>query len=687
MKFEIPGLSINPFEKDIVHKPRECPHSVPTLNEDVLSGMEAAFGAVDENRTFLGNKAELVLSAAPGYGKSHLIGRLFKALDKRATQIFLTPFQTVSLCWQSILLHLVNELDYPDSSDEAKWAFDEPTQLDALAEGVLQNLVASAIDRGVVTVVRGELRSEHLRKPSGISIGKGSDPHSIWLRDHFISELLPLCQQQLAPLRLTSTGWLKVLFHYVISSPGSDIRQGCLNWLRYETLDESVTESLGLVPGENPRSEPVDVVNSACWLRIHDFCRLARYYRPFLFCFDQTEDYATNFDLLKEFGRVVVRMVNELPNQLAVVTANQPIWDNRIVPNIDDAHRDRFSVPKQLRGLDRREAEELIGLRLAPFGPAEELVRQFGDRKWLNALFSERKTVPVREFMQQCRDRWAGAKATAPIPALDQIFEEYVSEFRVNPRWRYFDPDVFRWLVRGPLAADPAIVCSETKKETAYVELRWSVAGRAEILFGFVREMHYAQWKKVADLAEAWRAKHPGKVAKIVYFRSEELGPVPKPSWTKTGPGISAALGPGLLVLSKEESAELNAARDLYLEAVSGNVTGYSGEDVLRFLQKQLAPWRERILRTPSPSSSFAQASEGKQTSEQALRSALEPPSQAFVEKLRSLVQREKFLSLSDTLAKLGSGSTEDLVLEACERITQIQKIAHPNMVVLIWQG
>jgi hypothetical protein len=563
MKFELPGLSINPFEKDVVHKPRECPSSVTTLNEDILSGLITAFESVNADRASVGNKTELILSAAPGYGKSHLVGRLFKALNRKATQIFLTPFQTVSLCWQSILLHLVNELDYPESSDETKWAFDEPRQLDALAEGVLKNLIADAIDEGVVRIVQGELQADQLRKASEISIGKGADPRSTWLRGHFIDELLPLCQQRLFPLRLISTGWLKVLFHYLTSSPGSDIRQGCLAWLRYETLDDSIVQSLGIGPGENPRSEPVDVVNNSCWLRIHDFCKLARYYRPFLFCFDQTEDYATNLELLQQFGRVVVRMVNEVPNQLTVVTANQGIWDNKISPNIDLAHRARFSVSKELRGLEVREAQELIRLRLTPFAPAQELLERFVDRPWLNAVFSGRKTLPVREFMQQCRDRWNGAKTAAPILALEQIFEEYLSEFRVNPRWRYFDPDVFRWLVRGPLAADPAIVCTENNKETPFVELQWSVQGRAEILFGFVRELHFTRWKKIADVADAWRAKNPGKVAKIIYFRSEDLNPVPKPTWTKTGPVIRAALGPGLLVLSKEESVELCRARPL----------------------------------------------------------------------------------------------------------------------------
>jgi hypothetical protein len=677
MKFELPGLSINPFEKDVVHKPRECPSSVATLNEDILSGLIAAFDAVNGNRTSVGNKAELILSAAPGYGKSHLVGRLFKALNRKGTQIFLTPFQTVSLCWQSILLHLVNELDYPDSTDETKWTVDEPRQLDALAEGVLKNLIANAMDEGLVRIVQGGLQSEELRKASEISIGKGADPRSTWLRDHFIAELFPLCQQQLYQLRLTSAAWLKVLFYYLTSPQGSEIRQGCLAWLRYEPLDESIIQSLGIGPGDNPRSEPVDVVNNACWLRIHDFCNLARYFRPILFCFDQTEDYATNLELLQQFGRVVVRLVNEVPNLLTVVTANQAIWDSKIFTNIDVAHRARFSVSKELRGLELREAEELIRLRLAPFTPSEELLEQFVDRQWLSALFSGRKTLPVREFMQQCRDRWAGVKTATPIPPLNQIFEEYLSEFRVNPRWRYFDPDVFRWLVKGPLAADPAIVCVENGKETPFAELQWSVQGRAEILFGFVRELHFTQWKKIADVADAWRARHAGKVAKIIYFRSEDLTPVPKPTWTKTGPAIRAALGPGLFLLSKEESAELNAARDLYLEAVSGNVSGYSGEDVLQFLQKRLASWRERILQGPSPS----------HLGEPEPRPRTKPPDQSFVEELRTLLQQEKFLSLTDALEKLGAGTSEDLLLEACEKIPQIQKIAHPNMVVLIWQG
>ena len=44
--------------------------------------------------------------------------------------------------------------------------------------------------------------------------------------------------------------------------------------------------------------------------------------------------------------------------------------------------------------------------------------------------------------------------------------------FLPRPRWRYFDPDVFRWLVRGPLA-------KEGRKEFELLVARISAKGRA----------------------------------------------------------------------------------------------------------------------------------------------------------------------------------------------------------------
>jgi len=83
MSFVIPGLTVNPFDKDIVHQPRDNPPSVESLNQEYWIGcwvhlLSPDSGPIGERQT------ELVLSPAPGYGKSHLIGRLFEALSERA---------------------------------------------------------------------------------------------------------------------------------------------------------------------------------------------------------------------------------------------------------------------------------------------------------------------------------------------------------------------------------------------------------------------------------------------------------------------------------------------------------------------------------------------------------------------------------------------------------------------------
>jgi DNA segregation ATPase FtsK/SpoIIIE, S-DNA-T family len=96
MKFSVPGLHLNPFEQHVVHQPRDLPPTVDTLNRETLEALVATCHRVEEaGRSEL---ARLVLSPAPGFGKSHLIGRLFTELDDRATLVYLTPFET-STCW------------------------------------------------------------------------------------------------------------------------------------------------------------------------------------------------------------------------------------------------------------------------------------------------------------------------------------------------------------------------------------------------------------------------------------------------------------------------------------------------------------------------------------------------------------------------------------------------------------
>ena len=81
-------LPVNPFDDNVVFEPREAEHPIAGLNDRPLAVLLRQFERLEAEplprRRPLRLKAQLATSAEPGYGKSHLIGRLFKELGERA---------------------------------------------------------------------------------------------------------------------------------------------------------------------------------------------------------------------------------------------------------------------------------------------------------------------------------------------------------------------------------------------------------------------------------------------------------------------------------------------------------------------------------------------------------------------------------------------------------------------------
>ena len=100
------SLPVNPFEADVIREPREVTFSVQGLNDGALNHLIAEFEQLTVGELprspIPPPKAQLVVSPEAGYGKSHLLGRLFQAVGPRATQIYLLPFQAPERAWQSI---------------------------------------------------------------------------------------------------------------------------------------------------------------------------------------------------------------------------------------------------------------------------------------------------------------------------------------------------------------------------------------------------------------------------------------------------------------------------------------------------------------------------------------------------------------------------------------------------------
>ena len=192
----------------------------------------------------------LVTSAEPGYGKSHLLGRYLRTLDRRASKIYIKPFQNPSLCWQSILLRTIQELNFPDRSDVEFGQPGEPTQLDALAIGIFAHLIAVGLDSGEIGHEKSEWAAGYLRSDPIDAFGFADEANSWadWMRQYF-DELLPIFEGQLDRHGLSLTpstpAWLRVLFRYSFWPRDVTLRRTCLSWLKGESIESDEGESIG----------------------------------------------------------------------------------------------------------------------------------------------------------------------------------------------------------------------------------------------------------------------------------------------------------------------------------------------------------------------------------------------------------------------------------------------------------
>ncbi|HYR57325.1 MAG TPA: hypothetical protein VEO95_01800, partial [Chthoniobacteraceae bacterium] len=125
-------IDFNPFDDLIVNEPRRPEPAVSGVNEKPLQTLTAIFdrltaGELPRTHRRI-EQAQLVTSAEPGFGKSHLIGRLFRSLHGRATLIYVRPFQNAALGFQSLLATVVKELHFPERMDWQAWKPEEPAQ-------------------------------------------------------------------------------------------------------------------------------------------------------------------------------------------------------------------------------------------------------------------------------------------------------------------------------------------------------------------------------------------------------------------------------------------------------------------------------------------------------------------------------------------------------------------------------
>ena len=585
----------NPFGDLIVQDPRRREPTVPDLNRHPLLRLLEAFERLVAGSTprepISGDQAILITSADPGYGKSHLIGRLFYALHGRATLVYVQPFQNAVTPFQSLLLAVLRELHFPDrlSTGQPRDP-EEPTQLDGLAHAVLAHLLADlaegwsktlAIDAQPETIRL--LRSDPLN-----AFRRGADPWAAWLTQYW-STLERVMEEVLARrgVELMRPGaWLRVLRAYAFSPDDIALRRSCLDWLQGQPIDADEAERLGLRAGDSVGELTSGETNALCRTRLAELCQLSCFYRPFVFCFDQTEVYGHQPALARTFGMVIATLVHEMRGQLTLVTANQDPWTARIAPNLELADRQRIAEPPlTLEGLGRAQATELVRLRLAAAEIEPRRVDAFLRGAWMTELFpGDGSQLAPRVFLQKCKERWS--KQPLRDFTLRELFEQRRERLLATPKRQLFEPDPLQWLVEVAAQGLPGI--SVETIDEPWFSVQWKTAERL-CRFGFLSGNHWKQWEAVA------RASLASSGAKAVFFRASEQPPIPSPDW-KVAEKIREAQRSALqiIVLDPEELALLYTGRDLYAQAAQGDIA-YAPDEVLEFLHGHLRDWWDRL--------------------------------------------------------------------------------------------
>lgn len=590
---------INPFELAVVRDPKECGGSVASLNKPVLDRITQRFLLLtSENvpKYLRRPAAQLVLSPSPGYGKSHLIGRLYHELGGMATIVHQTPFQSPALVWQAVLNNTANELCSIDESQPAtgRW------KIETFANSVICRVTSEILRRGLLLFSHAAEVIAMLESGE-VSLHPGTNhPLAVTLREIFLNAILPLVGDELFGIRASRT-WSTAFFHLATAGREDEAFRASAAWLRYEPFETEHAAAFGF-QNRVPAAENLSQINQECWLRLLGLCRWSCAFRPFLFCFDQTEDYASRPELATTLGTAIRRMTDELPGQLTLVTANQDIWQSRIWSFIDSAGQARFDLPPlELKGIRRLEAREFIRVKMHDAQVSDELSARFAQDPWLDELFPGNREIAAREFMRLCRARWDNKPPQPETP--DTILRRHLAGFEVTPKKLVYDPDAFRWLVNEILPedgtnAEPVAVAGLPP----YAELMLSDRAGNRLVFAFFRELQHQQWKFLVTQSE--RAYDSLQLKKLVIFRTPEQSEIPKPSWPVSGPTIREALRKHvhLICLETKEVALLYAAREVYLEARAGDLSHIDDNEVRRFLRDRLSGIRDLAFGPVLPS-------------------------------------------------------------------------------------
>lgn len=306
----------------------------------LLEAIEDARGhvRVDPNRRIQ------VLLGPPGYGKTHLFGRIARKLRAGALFVFVPQIEDVSRPLGHVGHHVVRSV------------FKRPTDGHSPVEAALARLcrpsflaLVSALPRPLATEYAG-LRGRLEAGDDAVwdIIGRREALQPFQALGNSLAAAFPDLDANV--VRALALGW----------APAHE-RDLAERWLRGESLLEDQARRLGL-PDEPPG--PVDVIKTVAALVAGP--------APMVLCLDQLDVLLTEKETAPlHFSNAMMLLRGSIPNLLLVLGCLQVDWTVMAADKFSRAFRDRTAEAQVLDLLTEPEASELIHRRLQhwPGGP------------------------------------------------------------------------------------------------------------------------------------------------------------------------------------------------------------------------------------------------------------------------------------------------------------------------------
>jgi hypothetical protein len=317
-----------------------------------------------------------ILLSAPGYGKSHLFGRIGHQLANEVFFVFVPAFEDVNRSLHHIRRHAVDSL-FRSRSGQAS-----PVAL-ALARLCRESFVAyiSAFPPSLRSRSQGVEQALREDEGKGLEIAaavKEAEPFRKLAAS--IADRRPPLNLSYAVVKALALGW----------SPLGPLAH---RWLLGEGLSEEEGAILGLDVSEPP--SPLDVLRG--------IVAIFRYKVPMVLCCDQMEMVLKSPNGPRQVTAELIEILHQVPSQVLILSCIETEW-----PDFRDASYAAFKHrimpnPFQLEELSEKHAVELVARRLKgwPNRPAQQTNVWPFDEPSLIAYVREKQPTP-RVLIQRC---------------------------------------------------------------------------------------------------------------------------------------------------------------------------------------------------------------------------------------------------------------------------------------------